>query len=326
MVGCGSIGKRHLSNLKQLGASKLVAFDPREDRRLEVSERLGIPTFDDLAGALDEETEVALICTPTHLHIEHALAAARRGCHLFIEKPISDSLEGVGELLEEVGRRQLVTLVGCNYRFHPGLRHAKRLLHEKVVGKVISARAEFGQFLPDWHPWEDYKEGYSARRSLGGGVLLDRIHEIDYLRWLLGDVTEVAAMIGHASDLEIDTEDTADVLLRFNNGVFGSIHLDYVRRAYNSRLEITGDQGIIEWCYQDTSVRWYVAAEGCWHSMQWPRYDNNQMYLDEMRHFLTALAAEEVAELDVPGGIRDLAVALAAKEAMHHRRSVAIER
>jgi predicted dehydrogenase len=324
VVGCGSIGKRHIGNLRQLGVEDVVATDAREDRRLEVETRFGISTFPDLAGALDKDVQVALICTPTRLHLEHALMAARAGCHLLIEKPIADTLEGLDELLDEVQRRNLVTLVGCNFRFHPGLRHVKALLDEGAIGKVVSARAQFGQYLPDWHPWEDYRHGYSAQRSLGGGVILDRIHEVDYMRWLLGDITEVSAMMGHLSDLEIDTEDTVEVLLRFASGVFGSVHLDYVRRTYDCSLEIIGDAGTVQWNYQDHTVCWYLTDGEKWHSLEWPGYDGNEMYLAEMRHFLRALRGEETPELDVTGASRVLAIALAAKQAAVEQRTIAI--
>ena len=324
VVGCGSIGKRHIGNLKKLGVEDIIAVDVREDRRGEVEKRFGMPTFVDLASALNENVQVALICTPTHLHLQHALMAARAGCHLFIEKPISDTLKGIDELLEEVERRRLVTLVGCNFRFHPGLRHVKALLDEGAIGRVVSARAQFGQYLPDWHPWQDYRQGYSAQRALGGGVVLDRVHEIDYMRWLLGDITEVYAMMGHLSHLEIDTEDTVDMLLRFASGAFGSIHLDYVRRTYDCSLEIVGEEGTIQWRYQDHSVRWYLASEACWHSLRWPQYDGNEMYLAEMRHFMRALQGQEVSELDVAEGAHVLAIAVAAKQAVIEKKVVPV--
>jgi predicted dehydrogenase len=324
VIGCGSIGKRHLGNLQQLGVKQLAAFDLRADRRREVEEQFGVPTFADLMSALAAEARVALICTPTHLHLEHALTAARSGCHLFIEKPVADRLDGVDELLELVSQQYLHTLIGCNYRFHPGLQHVKALLEQEAIGHVISARANFGHFLPNWHPWEDYRQGYSASRAMGGGVVLDRIHEFDYLRWLLGEVVETCALTGQLSQLEVDTEDTAEVLLRFVTGAFGSIHLDYVRRTYDCSLELVGERGTIQWCYQDSSVRWYLAGEARWHSLQWSDYAGNQMYIDEMKHFLRVIRGEEKAQLDAAAGTRDLAIALAARQAAEERRAVAV--
>lgn len=322
VVGCGSIGRRHLGNLIALGVREIAAFDVLPDRRAEASERFGVPTYADLEEALARRPRVALICTPTHLHLVHALAAAQAGCHLFIEKPVADSLEGLEPLMEEVERRRLVTLVGCNFRFHPGLRLVKDLLDTGLIGRPLSVRAQFGQFLPDWHPWEDYRHGYSARRAMGGGVVLDRVHEIDYVRWLTGEVVEVAAMVGRVSDLEIETEDAADILIRFASGAFGSIHVDYLRRPYDCSLEVVGELGTVQWRYQDHLVRWFTARDGTWQSRQWLGYDGNEMYVEEMRHFLRVLRQEEPSAQDVGEGARVLEIALAAKESANSGRRV----
>src|SRR5262249_50073259 len=161
----------------------------------------GIEVFGKLDDAWHDGVDVAFITAPTRLHIPLALQAAEHGCHLFVEKPLADCLEGVERFLETVKERNLVTLVGCNLRFHPGLIQVKRLLEEGAIGRVIAARVEVGQYLPDWHPQEDYRQGYSARRELGGGVILDAIHEIDYVRWLLGEIVAVACFGGKLSRL-----------------------------------------------------------------------------------------------------------------------------
>ena len=322
VLGFGSIGKRHLRNLLKLGVQDVAVFDVRDDRRKEASERFSVPAFADLNLALSSNVKVALICTPTSLHLSNALAAARAGSHLFIEKPLSNSLLGVDELLEEAQQRKLVTLVGCNFRFHVALQRVKGLLEQEVIGKVISARAQFGQYLPDWHPWEDYRGSYSAQSALGGGVILDRIHEFDYLRWLLGEFQEVYSIAEHLSHLDIDTEDVAEIILRFVNGVIGSLHLDYVRRTYDSSLEIVGEQGIIQWSYQKQNVRWYTTDNSMWESKDWPDYDGNEMYLAEMRHFLKVLVGEEASTQDILSAKRVLEVALATKQSAKQGKSV----
>jgi predicted dehydrogenase len=324
VIGCGSIGMRHVHNLRKLGVTDIAAFDVSQDRRQEVGQRFEIPVFDDLQTALAHGALATVICTPTHLHLQHALEAARAGSNLFIEKPVAHSLDGLDELKLEVARHGLATLVGCNFRFHPGLRHVKTLVADGVAGSLVSARAQFGQYLPDWHPWEDYRGGYSAHRAMGGGVVLDRIHDIDYLRWILGEVSEVAAMMDHLSHIETDTEDTAEILFRFSSGVLGSVHVDYVRRTYNCSLELVGDLGTITWSYEGRKVRWYCASESAWRSLEWPRYDENEMYLEEMRHFLRVLKREELSELDVTEGARVLAIAVAAKQAAEDRKTIAL--
>lgn len=313
VIGCGSIGKRHIANLKTAGAKEITAFDTREDRRREVSGRFGIPVVSDLGAGLSGQPDVVFVCSPTAFHREHALSAVRAGCHVFIEKPVSDSPDGLDGLVAEIRKRGLVSMVGCNFRFHPGLQQVKSLLDRGCIGRVISFRARFGHHLPDWHPWEDYRETYSARRELGGGIILDRIHEIDYARWLFGEVGRVFAWAGHESSLEIDTEDLAEILLRFRNGITGSLHLDYLRRRYDAGLEVTGEEGMIGWTYQRQAVAWYEAGKGSWQCRRWPGYDGNQMYLDEIRHFLAALEEGKAPLNPVPEAVKVLDIALAVR-------------
>ncbi|HUS06522.1 MAG TPA: Gfo/Idh/MocA family oxidoreductase [Bryobacteraceae bacterium] len=324
IVGCGSIGKRHLCNLQRLGVTDIVVFDEREDRRREAAERWNVATVDNIESGL-EGSGIALICTPTHLHAGAALSAARAGCHLFIEKPLAHRLEDIDLLLEEITCRRLHTLVGCNFRFHPAMRELKRLMTEGIAGRPVSARAQFGQYLPDWHPWEDYRQGYSARREMGGGVVLDRVHELDYMRWLMGSVTEVCALTGRLSSLEIDSEDTAEILLYFQSGAIGSVHVDYVRRNPECRLEIIGEEGTLEWSYRNHSASWYVGRDRVRHHIEWPNYDPNDMYLDQMRHFLAVLEGRERAAHDVCDARNVLEIALAAKQSSAGRMFVALE-
>ena len=196
------------------------------------------------------------------------------------------------------------------------------LLREDAIGRIISSRAQFGQYLPDWHPWEDYRRSYSAQKKLGGGVILDRIHEIDYMRWLFGDVSELTAMAGHISHLEIDTEDVAEIVLKFANGSIGSVHLDYIRRTYDASLEIVGETGTIRWNYQDHFIEWYVATEKRWQSIKWENRDSNQMYVDEMKHFLKVINNQEESICPAREGINVLKIALAIKEAANSKKVI----
>jgi len=324
VIGCGSIGKRHIKNLLYLGIKNIIAFDTRNDRLREMNKEFKIETFARLENALADGVNFVLICTPTSLHIPNALLAARKGCHLFIEKPLSDSLNGIDELIKEVEHKNLITLVACNYRFHPGLQKVKKILKEGIVGNVLSVRAQYGQYLPDCRPWEDYRLIYSAYRCLGGGIILDRIHELDYLRWLFGEVKEIFCLGGHFSKLEIDTEDIAEIILQFENGAVASVHLDYVRRTYDCSLEIIGEQGIIQWCYQDNNLRWYTSTKSKWEAIQWKNYNGNEMYIEEMRHFLRILSGKEESIQDIKEGKKVLEIALAAKRSMEKRKIITL--
>lgn len=314
ILGCGSIGKRHLANLLALKAGNILAFDPREDRRNEVISRFGIETVARLEDAWARQPDVVVIAAPTRAHVPLAIEAARRGCHLFIEKPLSCGINGVDELLSLVRAQGLVTLVGCNMRFHPGIVQVKKLVEEGVVGQVAAIIAQVGHYLPDWHPWEDYRQGYSARRVLGGGVILDAIHEVDYVRWMFGEVESIVCFSGKLSGLEIETEDTAALLLRLATGAIAEIHMDYVQRAYSRWCQVIGNCGTIHWDYSSGQVRWYTHTARQWHTAENPQgWETNRMYLQETQHFLCCLEGKEKPVCDVFEARRVMEVALAAK-------------
>jgi predicted dehydrogenase len=321
LLGCGSIGRRHAQNLRALGVEQLIVFDLQTDRRDQLAREVDAETETTLDACWKRHPDAVLIALPTALHLPLALEAARRGCHLLIEKPLADRWQGVEELLSIAGQHELITLVGCNLRFHPGLRRIKCLLAEQAIGRVVAARIEVGQYLPDWHPWEDYRQSYSARRELGGGVILDAIHELDYARWLLGEITRVTCCAEKLSDLEIDTEDTAALLLQFQSGAMGEIHLDYIQRAYSRTCQIIGDQGTLHWDYSTGQVRFYSAHDQQWRVYAKPsEWQPNQMYVDEASHFLNCLDHTETPALDVFEAAQVLQLALAAKTAARERR------
>lgn len=314
VIGCGSIGKRHIRNLKVINAGEVIAFDVKTEQRLQVEREYGVKSYDKLDEALAQKPDVALVCTPTSLHITSAIASAKAGCHLFVEKPLSHNLEGVDELVEIVAQKNLITLVGCNMRFHPGVARIKELINKKSIGKVLCARVQAGHYLPDWHPWEDYRKGYSANKSLGGGVILDGIHEIDYISWLLGEVEEVFCFSGKFSSLEIDTEDMAEMLLRFNSGAIAEVHLDYIQRAYGRSCQLIGEEGTILWDFNEKQVKLYSVRDKKWHVFAENNYDINRMYMDEMKYFIHCVQRKEKAMSDVVEGKKILEVTLAAKE------------
>jgi len=317
VIGCGSIGKRHIRNLQALGVTNIQAFDVASERRSEVESKFGIPTIGVLEEAWADNPGVALVATPTNLHVPLALEAAKNGCHIFIGKPLGDSLVGTDELVSEVFQRDLTTMVGCNMRFHHGPATIKNLLNESVVGRIISVRLDAGFYLPDWHPYEDYRNGYSAKASMGGGVILDGIHEIDYARWMFGEIKQVYCQGGKRSSLEIDTEDTVDVLMKVEAGFNVSLHMDYIQRVYCRTCKVIGEEGTLSWDMTRGEVSLFSGDDKSWSSHPAPAgYDINQMYLDEMKHFLSALRGEHAPASPIPEAQRVLAITLAIKESM----------
>jgi len=323
VIGCGSIGKRHIRNLIALNAGDIIAHDVSQERLSDVAKEYNVKAYHSIDDALAQKPDAAFICTPTSLHIDSALLAAKSNCHLFIEKPLSHSLKGVDELIKIVAQKSLVTLVGCNMRFHPGIAMMKELLDKKSVGRVICARIQAGQYLPDWHPWEDYRRGYSAKQDLGGGIILDGIHEIDYITWFLGEVSQVFCFSDKLSSLEIETEDTAEILLRFSSGTIAEVHLDYIQRSYSRSCQIIGEEGTIWWDFNERQVRLYTAESGKWQTFaQNPDYDTNEMYIEETKHFFQCIEGNTKPMQDIHSARRVLEIALAAKEAAKTAKAV----
>ena len=325
IVGCGSIGQRHIRNFQSLGITDIAAVEPREDRREHIAETYGIADVHaSLDDALQSPPDAAVICTPPTLHIAAALRLAKRGVHIFIEKPIAHDLEGVRSLIDECHSGNLTLQVGYVFRHHPSMQHVKQLLDEGAIGKVWSARSQNGSYLPDWHPWEDYRSFYMAKKALGGGALLDESHTIDWMRWLFGEVTSLYCLNETVSDLEIDTDDTVEMVLRFASGTVGTIHLDLLRRVARKDLEINGSEGVIEWDWDAGVVRLYRVSTGEWETTNHLE-DYNLMYVREMEHFLDTIRSGKPTQVGGEEALRTMEVIASAVSSAESKREVAVQ-
>ena len=239
IAGLGSIGRRHLRNLLALGEEDILLYRTHRST-LPDDELSRFPVETDLSAALAHKPDAVIISNPTSLHMDVALPAAEAGCALFLEKPISHNLERMDQLEAALQNSGKPALVGFQFRFNPGLRTVRQMLDEQRIGRPLSVRAHWGEYLPGWHPWEDYRQSYSARADLGGGVVLTLSHPLDYLRWLLGEAELLAAVTAQLGGLDVQVEDTAEMLFSFESGALGSLHLDYNQRPASHWLEITG--------------------------------------------------------------------------------------
>jgi len=325
IAGYGSIGRRHLRNLRALGESDFLLLRSHKST-LEEEEIAGIPVETDIQAALRHKPDAVIIANPTALHLDTAIPAAETGCHILMEKPVSHSLERLGELRSALQRGGGKLLVGFQFRFHPGLQRAKTLLDSGAFGRPLSLRAEWGEYLPDWHPWEDYRASYSARADLGGGVALTLSHPLDYLRWLFGEVDSLWGYSGKISSLELDVDDVAELGLRFTSGVVASLHLDYYRRPAVHRLEVAGERGILSWDNSSGETRLYH-ADAC-REDYYPvpgGFERNVLFMDELRHFRSVILGETEPVCGLEDGVRALQLALAAHHAARERRALSAD-
>lgn len=286
VLGCGSIGGRHLRNLGELGCMELVAFDPNPQVGETVARGSGITVTASIDQIWERSPSIVLITAPTNRHIELALAAAQTSCHLFIEKPLSHTLENLDTVIKEVERRGLVSMIGCNMRFHPGPAQVKRWLNDGIIGEIMSARIQTGSYLPRWRPQQDYRSSYSASQEWGGAVL-DCIHEIDLALWLLGEGEVAAAVTRPASTLELKTDGLSEIILEHQGGAVSSVHLNFVQRNYHRSIQVIGSEGTIDWDFNSGRTRRYGPDGQLAQCVEQPEdWDLNQMYLEELRYFL----------------------------------------
>lgn len=327
ICGLGAVGRRHLRNLAALGQEDVVLYRTGRST-LENEELKDYPVEHDIVRALERwNPEVTIISNPTSMHMNIALAASKAGSHLFIEKPISHSIEGIHELQEIIIENELHAYVGFQFRFHPGFLYVKRLLEHQEIGEVLSAHVIWGEYLPNWHPWEDYRKSYSARKDLGGGVVLTLCHPFDYLRWLLGEVTEVTAETGQSDLLDLEVEDSADVTLRFEAGYRATVHLDYLQRPTIHQLRIVGSDGILLWDHADGSVRWWSADSSELPTFTVPKgFERNQLFMDEIEHFLQVISGEAESRCSLEDGIKALEIALAVHQSAEHGKRIYLNR
>lgn len=312
IAGLGSIGRRHLQNLLELGERDILLYRTHKGT-LDVDNLEGFPVETELNTALDHKPDAVIISNPTSLHLDVAIPAAEAGCHILLEKPISHSMDRVAELQTAVlnGGGQL--LVGYQFRFHPGLKIISNLISNYAIGQPLSVHANWGEYLPAWHPWEDYRIGYSARKDLGGGVILTLSHPLDYLRWLLGNIKFIWSFAGRSGEFELDVEDNAVIGLEFESNTLGSLHLNYNQQPPAHRLEIIGSQGTIRWDYTNGSVMLYQAKNNEWETFPLGNnFKRNDMFRKEMAHFLDIINNKSIPLCSLNDGIECLRLSLAA--------------
>ena len=332
IIGLGSIGQRHLRNLRKLFGDELEILAYRTiGRDIRISENMtaedgvdlknvyNIKTYFDYGEILKQKPDVAIIANPTRLHISAALEAANLGCHLFIEKPISASLEGINKLEAIVEKKGLIVLVGYQLRFHPCLQLIKELLSQRRIGELISVYSEFGEYLPNVHPYENYREGYAARKDLGGGVLLSLSHELDYLQWLFGMPKRLFALGGKLSMLEIDVEDTSSILMENtvdDRKLAIHVHLDFLQSPASRNFRVIGEKGKIFWDYYSNRVELQVGKKQDWETFDFNPFERNKLFLDEMSYFMNCVKTCKQTIVDIHEGTKSLRIALAAMRSM----------
>ncbi len=309
IIGLGSIGSRHLKNLINLGYKKLTVVTQKKDITAEYP---FLKNFYTIKEALTSESfDAAILCTPTACHItaiEELLDAKIK--KIYIEKPVSHNLDGIEQILKAASFYSNKIIVGYDLHFDPGIAKVRQLIQSKEIGNVISVNASVGQYLPKWRPNEDYRYGMSAKKEMGGGVMLDLIHEFDYLYWLFGKTKQIGCFFSHSGALEIETEDVAEVIMKFETGVLASIHLDYLQPALMRSCCITGSKGTITWNLAKSKVNWITTQSK--HEYDYSDFNRNDRFVSILKAFISNEDDDRLTFLT--DGIESLKMVMAAKQ------------
>ncbi|MFP9135999.1 Gfo/Idh/MocA family protein [Devosia sp. XGJD_8] len=305
ITSLGSIGRRHLTNLRALlpeatiGALRLTAGSLPQGAAPDRS-------FETLADALAFEPDAAIIASPASEHLRLATELVGRGVPVLVEKPFAVTGEGLGAVVALAEARSVPLRIAYNLRYHPLLRHVRQLVQAEAIGRVISVRAEVGQYLPDWRPQSRYQDGVSANPALGGGALLELSHELDYLYWMFGRPGRVFAAGGTLGDLNIAVEDIASLTMTYDAPErLISVHLDFLQRAVSRTCKLIGTQGTIVADIVSGRLDLYNAASKSWMTQHHSPLDPNQTYRDEIAAFLASLSG---SQCDLPSGSEGLDV------------------
>lgn len=314
VFGCGSIGYRHLKNLERLGVERLLIYDPNKDLLAQrQAENPSWKCCSELSDLIAERPQAVVVASPSAYHEEHTRLALSWGCAILVEKPLSTTFGAMETLAQQARERNIVTLVACNMRFHPGPARLRRLLNDGVIGDLISYRLHTGSYLPSWRPGSDYRQSYSASLETGGAIL-DCIHELDLALWYAGPAQLVAARHVAAWAVGLETDGLAEILLQHETGALGSVHLNFVERDYRRSCLCIGTEGTLEWNFHRPEVVQYGrdTDEVVNHPLA-NDWQINDMYLEEMRHFLGCIASGRPTQNSIEDSLPCLRLALQAR-------------
>ena len=290
VIGAGSIGERHIRNLQQLGYTQIHVLRTRQlpMRTVDPASVTIITEADHIPGGF---YAFAIICTPTMLHAEQTRFCLERGMHVLVEKPISNNTRDLNTLLAIAQERNLRVQVAYMMRYHPHLLAVERMIKSGTIGRLLHIETHWGSYMPDWHPWEDHRTSYAARRDMGGGVALTLSHDIDVANWLANsDVKEYHKQYAYLPHLEIDAEGIADFQITYKNGVLAHVHLNYAERRQRREYRFLFEEGAVAIDFFAASMT--ISTDSDSQTLTIPDFDRNQLFISELADFIAHIDSD----------------------------------
>lgn len=322
LIGLGSIGTRHLNNLVALGYTNINIVTRLGKVKKGFEKYRFYPSIEE--ACIDQTFNIAIIATPTANHISDLLKILENNIkNIYIEKPIAHSLDEALKAEKKLVKSKVNIVVGYDLHFDPGLLLMKEYIDTKKIGKVVSFISEVGQYLPDWRPDIDYRKSMSANKSLGGGVMLDLVHEFDYLNWLLGPIKSIYGKNNKISNLDIDTEDVSVNIIETASGALGTLHLDYLQCEISRKCKIIGEEGVMVWNYSEATLKYMLHKERIWHVYEYNSYKRNDRFKDIIQSFMSSVNSEHDNRLvNFDAAINSLKLIKAAKKSNINNKMV----
>jgi len=310
VIGSGSIGRRHVQCLKDLGVANVYICEPVEATRKLTEQLYDIrESFAMVEEALERHYDGVMVAVPNHLHAEVACKVIEKKLDLLIEKPIEINLPAARRIQDAVEQHNVICQVAYVFRFDPALSKAYGIVKSGRLGKIYSADLTAGQYLPDWRPGIDYRTNYSAIKAQGGGICLDHSHEFDYFRWFFGEAKEVMSVVDRTSDLEIDVEDIAESLIVCENGMIGRVHLDCLSRAARRHLYVNGSEGMLECDIRSGELRTFIGGSDHWQYWNFGT-ERNVRYREQLKHFFECVKERKQPLVTAADGVKTLELTL----------------
>lgn len=325
VLGAGSVGRRHLRNLAELGC-RVSAFDPREDRLDEAASEVELVSrFTDQTSAYaGGPYDGVVVASPPNVHVDQCISMLDAGLPVLLEKPVAPTLDDALRLSKAASRIDgSRLLLGYTYRWWEPLRKLRELLAAGKVGRPLHARFVMSAHLADWHPWERYQDFFMASRELGGGALLDESHFIDLMLWFFGMPERVVATVEHNSQLDIETDDNVDMIAVYPGGLRVTMHLDLYGRPHEKYIVVTGDAGSLQWSFDPNRVRFSDSMEQVWDDQTW-QLERNDMFVEVAKEFIDVVLTGAAPSSTLEDGLDVLAVVEACRESTATERFISV--
>lgn len=284
VIGLGNISTRHRKNLKKLYPNSTVIAMSASGRNPKIQPPDSDIVVDNISDLIVHNPDMAIVASPATFHTQHAVPLIKSGIPVLIEKPVAASLEDAQKINQASQSYKTPIAIGYCLRYLNSSQEVKKALDSDLIGEIYNVFVEMGQYLPDWRPCKDYMDTVSASPILGGGALLELSHEIDYIQWLIGNLTPQFSILRSSKALKLEVEDSADIVSINSKGTVVSIHLDFLQQRAHRKCRFIGSDGSLEWdlientiVLNSSSQREVIFSD--------PDWDKNKMYLNMILDF-----------------------------------------